>query len=77
MAWEAPARDTWGMAQADPAFTAAELLLIRKALLEARVILEAADGATLHHPRHGLAEQLDLRDELVQLEAALLLVTSG
>lgn len=77
MAHESPRRHTAPMAHTVGQFSAAELRLLRDALLAARLVLEAANGAVLERRSEPERVQLHLDEELSRVEAALMLVTSA
>ncbi|MES2480391.1 MAG: hypothetical protein V4609_00200 [Pseudomonadota bacterium] len=60
-----------------PQFTNAELKLIFEALLDARVVLQAVEGGTLHHGAEPPVHLHDLGSELARVEAALMLVAAA
>jgi hypothetical protein len=57
-------------------FTPRELSAIQLALVDAYTVLAAVNGGTVQHPVHGVAEALDLTDEMIRVDAALMLVSS-
>jgi hypothetical protein len=65
------------MAHAVGQFSAAELRLLRDALVAARSVLEAANGAVLERRSEPERVQLHLDEELSRVEAALMLVTTA
>ena len=65
------------MAHAVGQFSAAELRLLRDALLAARLVLEAANGAFIERAPEPGRVKLHLDEELSRVEAALMLVTTA
>jgi hypothetical protein len=65
------------MAHAVGQFSAAELRLLRDALLAARLVLEAANGAILERRAEPERLELNLDEELSRVEAALMLVSTA
>jgi hypothetical protein len=65
------------MAHAVGQFSAAELRLLRDALLSARLVLEAANGAILERRAEPERMELNLDEELSRVEAALMLVSTA
>ena len=68
---------TAGMAHAVGQFSAAELRLLRDALLAARLVLQAANGGLLQRRAEPERVRLHLDEELSRVEAALMLITTA